>query len=706
MTSAGRAPISANDSVRDVVRRYPGIESVFDRFGLAGCGGPSGPLEPVGFFAAVHHVDVARLLGELAAYADARDHPVQAPRPQDRTYRWFTSVSLAFSLFAGLIIGIVAILDNAAGGSLGGRWVSWVQAHGQAQLVGFVELFILGIGFHVMPRFKAQEPLPARPRLAVGALLAAGVAARLVAPLLPSPIAAAFVGVGALAIAGGGVAAGVAFGYHLWRARDRREFYDPIIGAAAAWFVISGVISAVGGLRAWANGAPAVRPDWDEALVISQLLGVAMTMAWGVTARTVPFFLNLRQPHERTVLGSAALEQLAVAALVAAPLVGGGTAQALRMTGAAALAVAVAGFVFGVRLAEPEEKRADADRAREHTRFVKLAYIWLAVAALLQLAWFIVERGGIVPMWPAGAIRHAFAVGFITTLIIGMSYRTVPVFSGHELRHLGLVRASFWLLFAAAALRVLPVGVTDAPPAFARVLVGVAGISLWAALAAFAIVLAALRRSVDASQAAQAAPEAAPTTQEPPGAHEPADLRAWAAPERTVEETLERFPTSLARFLDLGFATLAEPAMRRAMAPCTTLAQAAAIRGLGYEQLLDQLAPTPAATAGDEDDGSVSVELVRIALKSVHDPEIPVNVVDLGLIYGIRVERGKVAVRMTLTSPFCPVADQVVRDAEEAVYQVPGVASVDIEVVYDPPWDPERMTDDGKRQLGWASAPA
>lgn len=91
---------------------------------------------------------------------------------------------------------------------------------------------------------------------------------------------------------------------------------------------------------------------------------------------------------------------------------------------------------------------------------------------------------------------------------------------------------------------------------------------------------------------------------------------------------------------------------------------------------------------------------VREALKVVHDPEIPVNVVDLGLVYGIDVsEDGVVDIEMTLTSMGCPAQDMIQADAEMAAMGVEGVRRVNVEFVWSPPWSPQKLTEDGKRRL-------
>ncbi len=96
----------------------------------------------------------------------------------------------------------------------------------------------------------------------------------------------------------------------------------------------------------------------------------------------------------------------------------------------------------------------------------------------------------------------------------------------------------------------------------------------------------------------------------------------------------------------------------------------------------------------------VSVEDVYLALRRVTDPELGVNVVDLGLVYGVEVEDGRVEVAMTVTTPGCPLQDVLPRWVEEAVAVLPGVTEVRVGLVLDPPWTPEMMTDRAREELG------
>ena len=103
-----------------------------------------------------------------------------------------------------------------------------------------------------------------------------------------------------------------------------------------------------------------------------------------------------------------------------------------------------------------------------------------------------------------------------------------------------------------------------------------------------------------------------------------------------------------------------------------------------------------AAPAG----GALKEEDVYEVLREVYDPEIPVNIVDLGLIYEVAIKPQRVDVKMTLTAMGCPMAGDVMADVRDHLLELPGVDDAGVELVYDPPWSPERMTEDARWELG------
>jgi metal-sulfur cluster biosynthetic enzyme len=106
--------------------------------------------------------------------------------------------------------------------------------------------------------------------------------------------------------------------------------------------------------------------------------------------------------------------------------------------------------------------------------------------------------------------------------------------------------------------------------------------------------------------------------------------------------------------------------------------------------------PNPAGVGDTE----VTEEKVLAVLSEVYDPEIPIDIVNLGLIYGIEIEGSNVRINMTMTAPGCPASTQIAGEAKILVEEMPGVDSVEIEIVWDPPWDPSKMSEEAQQSMG------
>ena len=111
------------------------------------------------------------------------------------------------------------------------------------------------------------------------------------------------------------------------------------------------------------------------------------------------------------------------------------------------------------------------------------------------------------------------------------------------------------------------------------------------------------------------------------------------------------------------------------------------------------LAAKPAAVDPHAIGGDL-YEAVINALKDIYDPEIPVNIYDLGLIYNVEINDGHALVTMTLTTPHCPVAESLPNEVELRVLSVPGIRDAEVKLVWDPPWDPSKMSDEARLELG------
>jgi metal-sulfur cluster biosynthetic enzyme len=148
----------------------------------------------------------------------------------------------------------------------------------------------------------------------------------------------------------------------------------------------------------------------------------------------------------------------------------------------------------------------------------------------------------------------------------------------------------------------------------------------------------------------------------------------------------EPAPVSEPLFPEVHTGLAGDPAKAPPATP-TTSGEAAVHTGLAGDP---NAPPSPPA------DESAMID----ALKEVIDPELMINIVDLGLVYNITLDERKVHVEMTLTSPACPAGPQIVQQSKMALERLPGIESVNIRLVMSPPWSPARMTDEARDQLG------
>lgn len=181
-----------------------------------------------------------------------------------------------------------------------------------------------------------------------------------------------------------------------------------------------------------------------------------------------------------------------------------------------------------------------------------------------------------------------------------------------------------------------------------------------------------------------------------------------------VADVLKHVPGSLELLISYGFTPLTDPAIRQAVTPHVTLETGSRVHRIDLDALLRDLnrlaegaagqisqQPVEATLASPSPIGLAQVDAgqVLVALRNCYDPEVPYNIVDLGLVYNVRVDSGCVVVRMTLTSPDCSSAGQVVAQVAEAIREI-GVSEVEVELVREPPWNPSRMAPAARYALG------
>ncbi|MBI3910871.1 MAG: DUF1858 domain-containing protein [Armatimonadetes bacterium] len=584
--------ITEKSSVREVLRRYPATRTVFERHGLMGCGGAQGPDEPIELFARAHGGDTERLLRELQAAAQTT-HASGAPQPEAveaESYRYYLRAAVLIGVLAGAGLGAVNLTWIAIWGFTGEmpRWDWWpalIQAHGNAQLFGWTGLFVIGIASHSLPRML-QRPAPS-PGLAgaIWALILSGLTLGLVAQPLAAQAGFARLFVISAALQWLGVT--LFGGYVLATLRRPREPWAGFLLAGTLWFWLG----ATGRLwlSAFAVAAGNLTPPaaGNAAYLHLMTWGFLLSYVLGYNLRLLPAFLGL--PASRPRPAWAALLFLTLGAAVEVParlanladLSAGATAMTL---------LGLACFVVALPLWSPKLSSGDAEAAWL-ARFVHTAYAWLAVAAVVLIGLRIGEALRPVSLLHAhafgGASRHAFTVGFVSLMIVGLAWRILPIFSGAPRTHPALVPVVYGLLFTGNTLRV---GGQMAAGLWGGSWYAVMGASGWLELAAVSLFAADVLRLLKRTPERGALPDA--------GAPVELSINAPVGP------LVAHRPWLIPVFARHGLGQVSNPIFQRTVGQRVTLAQACQRFNLDPERFLAELQAADVdqqQCAGEED---------------------------------------------------------------------------------------------------------
>lgn len=559
-----------------ILSRYPACRKVLDRYGLKGCGGPLGPAETLEFFARAHRVDEARLIRELeeAAQEVPAASLAYSPGPADTIYRRFFKAGIATMFTFGCVLGGINLAIMAARhelASLDMRAITWAHAH--AQVAGWVTFFVMGFAYQAIPRFKFTSLWG--PRLAVWSLpvMAVALTLRTLADIWIANPAWSVTG----RIAGAVETAVVAL--FAWiitktirKSTQPSEPYEKFLFAALAWMVAAFAFDlwiftksgSIGGYKPWVQFIGLWDAPWRDA----QLLGFAGGMILGVSQRFLPFIYGFREVPARTSRMVFYLWNLSVGGNILAysmlirtrrPV--WGIALELSIFGLfAAMAVLVRAFrLFSARV--------EADRSLP---FLRAAFGWALVALALfaLLPAYTAARHVVFSHAYFGGYRHAFTVGFISMMIVGVSSKIVPVLGGLDPRQVRSLRVAFWLLNVGNGMRVLFQILTDTqawafPVMAVSAWVEVTGLTIWA---------------VDLWRSMNHAPESRTISGQ-------VSIDA----QTKVADVIDCHPETRLVFLRFGFTLIDNPVARRVFARSISIEQACRLKHVDCTEFLAAL---------------------------------------------------------------------------------------------------------------------
>jgi hypothetical protein len=416
-------------TVRQIAVDYPACREVLVRYGEPAGRVPFGHLETLDQFARRQAASLRDLLAELAGAAGVGvDEITPAAR---HAHGPFVVAALAVTLSLGAGWGTLLLFAIAGAGSFAAVSAADVVAHGEAQLWGFVALFIMGVAWRWLPMATAQRPpLPWIGHTVLTALLV-GVVGGFLWSMLPGALP--WLG----ALSGAALLAGsVAFLAFIVRfvARQLHALWAWFVLAAAMWTLVWAITVVV--LRVvYLRDGPAVFSQSNRLLLIElPVYGLALNAVYGFGQRLMPGMLRSRL-HPRFIEAGFRVHNLGLFWLVTHRL---GVLAAVTWLGQALIVVAA--ILYAAGLGGLVQRRVLSDRPEQGprllARYVQLAFFWLLAGTGLLLAGDLYEAlgGGPVPHAWSGAARHALTVGFLTTLILGVGQRLLPILS-HMLLH-------------------------------------------------------------------------------------------------------------------------------------------------------------------------------------------------------------------------------------------------------------------------------
>jgi hypothetical protein len=412
---------------------------------------------------------------------------LSAPARSQQPYRSFFTAAIAVVLTVGASWGVWILWQLASIGRFTGLPVNQVNAHGHAQLFGWVGLFVMGFAYQMFPAIWQRRLVAPRAVPAVFGTMVAGVALRTIG----------IAGVGKdwavpITVVGGVLEAGaiVTFLVQLWltwrRSLARGEPYVRFVGTSLVFLLIQmpfGLWHTLNTLTAPTREALVWYVATYQAVLRDlQVHGFALMMVLGVSMKVLPPFFGVSPVTRKRARVAWALILGGVIGEVALFL-------AYRLTGHHALAAALMlpwlmlalGTLSIVAVFRPWRPFPRWDRS---AKFVRAAYLWLT-ASMVMLLCLPIERALVhVPFSHAyyGSIRHAITVGFISQMIIGISARVVPDLRRTPVASLPALTGTFMLVNAGCFLRVALQALTDVHPVFFR-LVGMSGVLELSALA-------------------------------------------------------------------------------------------------------------------------------------------------------------------------------------------------------------------------------
>lgn len=570
--------INRNTIIKDLIESHPETLAVFKKYNLVIAGGVRGPNEPIAFFAKAHEVDYDTLIKELneAVEKGGGEH-IEIPRlEEDKIYERFVKTAIILTLTVGVTFGAIILSYIAIRLNFNSIYYSLIQAHGHAQLFGWVGLCIMGFALYIIPRVKNTELKYRNLTNICYAFIIGGLSLRVILQPLPFSAMRFLLPLSAiLEIISISLFACIILSTVL-SSKEKVGIFDKFFKAGIIWFLISTCINFGMMAHLYKHATYEIPKAIFSPFVHLYLFGFVFMFIFAINIRTVFAFLDIKPVREKAVNLTFWVMNISVPIYFVAHMFADRNTIALRVSQFIAfpIALAIITFIYGLRVFERSTRELqDVVMDRSYAKTIRTAYIWLIVTTGILLIIPFLGHGSDVQRRFHGSLNHAVTVGFITMMIIGYASKMIPTFKGIDMYSLKLSTLTFVLLNTGCFLRVFSqilVGTSGGKPLFYAVM----GTSGWFELTALGIFGYNLWKTMNTTQVTKSSV---------------AGKLTEVTKDTKVFDVVDQYPDTLQIFLDFGFSQMANPVMRKTMGRVASIEMATKMHNVDIDKFLKAL---------------------------------------------------------------------------------------------------------------------
>ncbi|MFQ5963145.1 MAG: DUF1858 domain-containing protein [Candidatus Scalinduaceae bacterium] len=568
--------INRNTIIKDLVKEHPETLSVFKKYNLVIAGGVRGPNEPLAFFSKAHEVDYDEIAKELKEVVEkGGDGSAETiVLEEDKVYERFVKTAILMTLTVGVTFGAAILTYISAKEDFRSVLHSIVQAHGHAQLFGWVGLCIIGFAYYIVPRIKNVELRYRDLTVTSFWLMVVGNILRIFAQPFSNEMTNVILPISGLLE----FAAVATFAYIIFStvlaSEEKKKVYDKFIKAGVIWFLICSIINLFMDMYLFFTSTHEIPRTFYSPFVHMFFLGFVFMFIFGVNIRTVYAFLDVRTVRTSAVNTTFWLLNLTIPVYFIANSL---NYQSPFLLGVSYFTIYLVAFslllfVYGVRVFERSTRELeDVVMDRSYAKTIRAAYIWLIVGVLILGAKTFLKAFSKEQYLLHGAANHALAVGFVTMMIIGYASKMVPTFKGINMYSIRLSDITFVLINLGCFLRVFSQIMIGLSGDFYYSLIGFSG---WIELAAIGLFGYNIWKTMN-------------TVEE--DIEKPKEKLSEITKDTNVYDVVNQYPETLDVFLEYGFKQLSNPVARKTVAKMFTIQQATKIHPVEIDSLLKAL---------------------------------------------------------------------------------------------------------------------